>query len=157
MVDLQPGRERFQIEHELHYWIHRRTQILLLGSYRYAPARTIADAGSNQTVTDDDNNGSESVTLDGSGSNDPDGSITSYVWSEASNQIATGESPTVNFSVGTHNITLTVTDNEGATDTDNVTVIVNPYGGTGVNLALNQLIEITIRSIDKRYFTNELR
>ncbi|MFQ5605654.1 MAG: DNRLRE domain-containing protein, partial [bacterium] len=41
----------------------------------------VANAGPDQTVTDSDNSGSENVTLDGSGSSDPDGSIASYDWS----------------------------------------------------------------------------
>ena len=86
----------------------------------------VANAGANQTVTDDNNNGSESVTLNGSGSSDSDGSVTSYVWSEGGNQIATGATPSVSFSVGSHNVTLTVTDNDGATDSDNVVITVNP-------------------------------
>ncbi len=90
----------------------------------------IADAGSNQTVTDSDNSGSESVTLNGSGSSDPDGSITSYIWREGGSQIASGATPSVNLSVGTHTITLTVTDNDGATDTDDVIITVNA-GSTG--------------------------
>jgi endo-1,4-beta-xylanase len=84
-----------------------------------------ANAGNDQTVTDSDGNGSQSVSLNGSGSNDPDGSITSYVWTEGANQIATGATPAVTFSVGVHNVTLTVTDNNGAQDTDNVTITVN--------------------------------
>ncbi|MBN2007766.1 endo-1,4-beta-xylanase [candidate division KSB1 bacterium] len=90
----------------------------------------VANAGSDQTVTDSDNSGSESVTLNGSGSSDSDGTITSYVWTEGGNQIATGVTPSVSLAVGTHNITLTVTDNDGATDTDGVTITVNA-GSTG--------------------------
>ena len=90
----------------------------------------VADAGSNQTVTDSDNSGSETVSLNGSNSYDPDGSIVSYVWTESGNQIATGQTPSVSLSVGTHSITLTVTDNDNATDTDGVTVTVNA-GSTG--------------------------
>jgi len=82
----------------------------------------IANAGADQTVTDTDGNGSEEVTLDGSGSFDPDGIIISYVWSEGGLQIATGINPTVTLSIGTHSITLTVTDNGGLTDTDTVTI-----------------------------------
>jgi len=84
-----------------------------------------ADAGTDQTLTDDDGNGSEPVTLDASGSGDWDGTITSYVWSEGATQIATGQQPTVTLNVGTHVITLTVTDDDGATDTDTVTITVN--------------------------------
>ncbi len=84
-----------------------------------------ADAGPDQTVTDTDGNGTESVTLDGSGSTDPDGTIVSYVWTEGGNQIATGVTATVSLAVGSHTITLTVTDNAGATATDQATVTVN--------------------------------
>lgn len=87
-----------------------------------------ANAGPNQTVTDTDDGGDEAVTLDGSGSMDPDGSIASWVWTENASQIATGESPLVTFAVGTHTVTLTVTDNEGATDTDQVLITVSAPG-----------------------------
>ena len=85
----------------------------------------IANAGANQIVTDSDNSGAETVTLDGSASSDSDGTITSYVWTEGATQIATGVSANVSLGVGSHTITLTVTDNEGNTDTDNVTITVN--------------------------------
>ena len=85
----------------------------------------VANAGANQTVTDTDNSGSETVTLNGSTSSDSDGTITSYVWTEGGSQIATGATPNVTLSVGVHNLTLTVTDNDGATDTDGVTITVN--------------------------------
>jgi hypothetical protein len=83
-----------------------------------------ANAGPNQTVTDADDGGDEDVTLDGSGSTDSDGTIASWVWTESAVQIATGESPTATFGVGTHTVTLTVTDDQGATDTDNVVITV---------------------------------
>ena len=89
------------------------------------PIYPTADAGPDQTVTDADNNGSESVTLDGSASSDSDGTITSYVWTENSTQIATGATPTVDLAVGTHTITLTVTDDDGLTATDEVVITVN--------------------------------
>lgn len=86
--------------------------------------RPVANAGPDQNVTDTDGNGSESVTLNGSASSDPDGTIASYVWKEGTTQIATGATPTVTLAVGTHSITLTVTDNQGATATDTVVVTV---------------------------------
>ena len=82
----------------------------------------VADAGADRQVTDTDDNGSEQVTLDGSGSYDPDGSITGYVWKEGTTQVGTGVSPNVVFNVGAHTVTLTVTDNDSATDTDNVVI-----------------------------------
>jgi len=94
----------------------------------------VANAGPDQVVTDVDGNGSETVALDGAGSYDPDGTIVSYVWKEGETQIATGVNPTVTFALGTHIVTLVVTDNRGATGTDTVTITVNPptqepYGG----------------------------
>ncbi|MCC6790708.1 MAG: peptidoglycan DD-metalloendopeptidase family protein [Thermomicrobiales bacterium] len=82
----------------------------------------VADAGTDRTVTDADGNGTQSVSLSASGSNDPDGTIASYVWLNGSTQIATGATPSVLLAVGTHTLTLRVTDNRGATATDTVTV-----------------------------------
>jgi len=98
-----------------------------IGAYEYGGSPPynqppVANAGPDQTVTDEDNDGEEPVTLDGSASQDPDGTIVSYVWSEGGSQIATGVNPTVTLSTGTHSITLTVTDNGGSTDTDTVTI-----------------------------------
>ncbi len=84
-----------------------------------------AAAGSDQTVVDSDDSGSESVTLDGSGSSDSDGTIVSYSWQEGGIEIATGVNPAVDLAVGTHTITLVVTDNGGATGTDTVVITVN--------------------------------
>ncbi|MDH3216237.1 MAG: metallophosphoesterase, partial [Candidatus Krumholzibacteria bacterium] len=87
-----------------------------------------ANAGPDQAVVDTDESGDESVTLDGSLSTDSDGTIASYVWTEGATELATGAKPTFPFPTGDHTITLTVTDNEGATDTDNVSVTVSAPG-----------------------------
>ncbi|MBN1578182.1 MAG: metallophosphoesterase [Chitinispirillaceae bacterium] len=84
----------------------------------------VANAGPDQTVTDTDDDGSEAVTLDGSGSSDSDGSITDYLWREAGSYLASGMTPTVNFTVGTHTVTLTVIDNKGASHNDDVVITV---------------------------------
>jgi len=83
----------------------------------------VANAGADQTVTDTDGNGSQSVTLNGTGSSDPDGEPISYAWT-ATGVNATGQTPIVSLPVGTHNVTLTVTDGHGATSSDAVTVTV---------------------------------
>jgi PKD repeat protein len=86
----------------------------------------VADAGTDQGVVDTDDDGREKVTLDASRSNDPDGTIASYVWTEDGSQVAAGVQPTVSFPVGTHALTLAVTDDQGATDTAGVVVKVDP-------------------------------
>ena len=83
----------------------------------------IASAGPDQQVVDTDNNGTESVILDGSASSD-DVSIVSYVWKKGETELATGESPTVDLAVGAHTITLVVTDDAGLTASDEVVVTV---------------------------------
>ncbi len=93
-----------------------------------------ANAGPDQTVTDSDNNGSETVTLDGTGSSDPEGPIASYTWTSSGSQIATGANPSVVLAVGSHTITLTVADGDGATASDTMTAVVNAASPPG-NLA----------------------
>jgi hypothetical protein len=68
-----------------------------------------------------------SVTLNGTGSNDPDGgAIVTYTWSGPGGPW-TGATPVVTLPVGASRIILTVVDNEGssATDTVMITVIDN--------------------------------
>jgi len=85
-----------------------------------------ANAGADQTATDSDDDGVETVTLNGTGSRDNDGSIVSYQWSSNTGvTIPDGVNPTVSFLVGSHTVTLRVTDDKGATDTDTVVVTVN--------------------------------
>ena len=83
-----------------------------------------AAAGADQTVVDADGDGTEVVTLDGSGSTDPEGPIASFAWSEGGTQLATGQTATVSLGVGNHTLTLTVTDGDGASATDSVLVTV---------------------------------
>lgn len=67
----------------------------------------------------------ETFSLDGSNSSDPNGEIVSAEWSNEQN----GNASTVSFNaVGTYTATLTVTDNDGYTATDeiSITVVVAP-------------------------------
>ncbi|KPK24796.1 MAG: hypothetical protein AMK69_15625, partial [Nitrospira bacterium SG8_3] len=88
-----------------------------------------ADAGEDEIVPDKGKPGEENVTLDGSGSSDPDGHIISYEWRENDQQIATGETVTLKLPVGFHTITLRVTDNQYASSEDQVTIEVTPKNG----------------------------
>src|SRR5262249_42180630 len=94
-------------------------------SYGVTNLRPIANAGADQTLTDTNGDGVESVALDGSASSDPDGSIVSYEWREGSTVLSVAASPSIFLTVGTHTLTLQVTDDHGATGTDTVVVTVN--------------------------------
>jgi dipeptidyl aminopeptidase/acylaminoacyl peptidase len=92
----------------------------------------IANAGPDQTVNEGD-----TVSLDGSASSDPDGTIESYSWTQtagtsvtlddASGSTPSFTAPDVGADGDTLTFELTVTDNEGATSTtaDTVSVTVN--------------------------------
>jgi hypothetical protein len=88
----------------------------------------VANAGPSQTITLPTN----SVTLTGSGTN-ADGSVVAYLWSEVSgpNTQVIGNSGTAStavtgFIAGKYIFQLMITDNQGATGTDTVSVLVNP-------------------------------
>ena len=91
-----------------------------------------ADAGPNQTVA-----AGASVTLDGSGSFDSDGTIASYAWTQTAGDNVTLSSTSAQFPTFTApseaaaqflRFRLTTTDNDGATDTDNVRIDVQAAG-----------------------------
>ncbi|MEI9942617.1 MAG: PKD domain-containing protein [Chitinophagaceae bacterium] len=86
-----------------------------------------ANAGADQTITYP----MSSLTLSGGGA-DADGTIVSYAWSQVSGTAATINSPSTNSTnitgltaTGVRVFRLTVTDNKGATATDDVTITVN--------------------------------
>ncbi|WP_276502643.1 PKD domain-containing protein, partial [Terrimonas pollutisoli] len=89
----------------------------------------VANAGNDITITLP----TSTATLNGTGSSDADGTIASYQWTQVSgpNTATIGNATSASASLsgliaGTYNFRLTVRDNDGATDTDDVTVIVNP-------------------------------
>lgn len=91
--------------------------------------KPVADAGDDQTVKDLEGDG-ETITLDGSSSYDPDGDIVLYEWTVDSTPITDISEPfgdgitPVTLDIGTHTAMLKVTDNEGSTSVDQVTIAV---------------------------------
>jgi len=81
------------------------------------------NAGSDVTVTDVDNSGSEIVALSGSAS-DLDGTISSLTWREGATVLGTGTNLSAPFGVGIHTVTLTAIDNNGASSVDSVVITV---------------------------------
>jgi hypothetical protein len=81
----------------------------------------VASAGPDQAVECAGQNGT-GITLDGSGSSDPDHDPLTYTWTGPFGT-ATGQTPTVTCAQGANTITLKVSDDKGATASD--TVVVN--------------------------------
>jgi PKD repeat protein len=81
----------------------------------------IANAGPDQSVQQTGPQGAN-VTLDGTGSSDPDNDTLTYYWNWTGGS-ATGATPTAPFPPGNTTVTLTVSDGEfNATDTVNIVV-----------------------------------
>ena len=112
----------------------------------------VADAGENKTVSDENGDGYETVTLDGSGSYDSDGTIDSYEWKEGTTILGTAASITESFAVGVHTVTLTVTDDGGLKDTDNVTITVTEPGGEMAMHVFNIVMSLSTRSAGPNTF-----
>ena len=88
-----------------------------------------ANAGDDQAVSIKGKAATATVTLDASASFDPDGTLVSYQWLENNAQIATGRTVSVNLGIGSHTITLRVTDDDQASSEDDVTVEITKRGG----------------------------
>ena len=117
--------------------------IVLTGVVTSGNLAPVANAGPDFVVHDIDSDGGQPATLDGSASFDPDGSIVNYLWREASTTIASGPSPApiVTLAWGAHTITLTVTDNLGASHSDTVLVTVNrlPIADAGADISVTDV------------------
>lgn len=86
----------------------------------------IADAGPDQTLECEGPTGTQ-VSLDGSGSSDPDGDELTFSWNGPfleDGGTTTGINPTVTMLLGNNLTTLTVTDTREAFDTDDVSITV---------------------------------
>ena len=104
-----------------------------------------AVAGADVEVMDCEGDG-EIITLDGSGSSDADGSIADWNWTWDGGS-ANGEIVDFTFAAGTYAVTLTVTDDGGATATDEMIVIVNsnsaPVADAGADQDVTYLEDAT--------------
>lgn len=107
-----------------------------------------ADAGVDQTV-----NEQTTVTLNGSNSSDPDGSITNYHWEQTAGDIvslnnadqaqATFQAPEVSTDTSL-SFKLTVTDNQGSTAEKTTTVLVKAVDSTKPVITLQGSNPVTI-------------
>lgn len=85
----------------------------------------VADPGPDQS-----GDGSRAFVLNGSRSNDPDGSIVLFEWIENGQVFATGVQTVATFDFGLHVITLRVTDSDGLTDEASFNVNVTGFKNT---------------------------
>ncbi len=105
---------------------------LLCSLLAFANTPPTAKAGDDQNIPKN-----QTVTLDGSQSTDIDGSIVSYQWKSGDTILSTEATFTKSdFTVGTHKITLSVTDNEDATSSDTLLVVVTDPSDTTPPVAL---------------------
>ncbi len=125
-----------------------------VGAFEYNSGNQppIAKVGAKQTITLP----TSSVSLDGSKSTDPDGSIASYSWSQSSGpagaSIASATSATTNvtgLSAGTYIFKLTVTDNKGATGSALDTIVVNTSTNQSpvANAGADQTITLPVTTV----------
>ena len=89
---------------------------------RFLDKPSVKNAYMDQVVAAEED-GTVVVLLDGSHSYDEDGEIVKHVWRDGNNRVL-GEVAKVNVKLprGNHTFTLTVTDNDGASTGDAVTV-----------------------------------
>lgn len=113
-----------------------------------ANAAPVADAGADQQISAEYGSETATVTLDGSASYDLDGNIVSYLWKEDDVVLGSSAVIEVALSVETHDITLTVTDNDGLTATDTMQVVVMQKAPSGQRIYVED-IRITAKKKGK--------
>jgi len=93
-----------------------------------------AYAGTDQTI--EWNGGLNQFTLDGSGSTDPDGDALSFSWTLNGSVVSTEAAPLLSYGPGSYTFTLTVTDPEGLSGSDDVTVNILDAAPPVINFSL---------------------
>ena len=107
-------------------------------------AAPTASSTANRTAV----NPGDVIQFDGSGSSDSDGSITSYDWAFGDGTNENGPTPTHNFSAtGTYNVSMTVTDDDGATDSAFVEVVVSTNSSPSASVTANRTTVNTSEAI----------
>jgi DNA-binding beta-propeller fold protein YncE len=104
-----------------------------------------ANAGADQTV--ECAGATTGVNLDGSASTAGSGTINSYAWTEGATSLGTTAMLTVNLPTGVHNITLTVTDTGGGSDTDDVVITVQDTLAPSISCPADIVVNLPMNSM----------
>ncbi len=111
-----------------------------------APEPPIADTGGPYTGVVN-----QEIMLIGSGSFDPDGSITNYTWTVGMNETLYGETPTVSYPFANiYQIRLNVTDSDNVTDYEDTTATI--YDGKPVENTDGYVVDANGDGIEESYF-----
>jgi len=102
--------------------------------------------GGNRLIADTNGIPGEIVILNGEGSFSGAFPINAYQWTEGATVLGSGQEIRPNLSDGVHVITLTVTDTQGATDTDQVVITVQ---GVAAVLSANAGVDRNITDTDR--------
>ena len=128
-IKITQGQGTYRIE------LNGNTKVYSVAKVTVGGLDPVADAGPDQTLT----LAASIVQLNGSGSSDPDGTITAHLWTQIAGPAAvlssaTAANPTVSIPANPgpriYSFMLKVTDNGTRTDVDTVTVRQAPPSGT---------------------------
>ncbi len=99
---------------------------------KFENQKPIAQAGGSIILEDELGMGSVTTSLDATESFDPDGEIVNYSWSLNGQQIAWEAIHNVSLEIGYYEFVLTITDNDGASDTDTLFIAVESPNNTEI-------------------------
>ncbi|MFZ5376121.1 MAG: PKD domain-containing protein [Patescibacteria group bacterium] len=128
------------------WWLMARASGWNPGSSNYSPVASFTSSVNAALVP-------ATVSFDASASNDPDGNIVSYSWNFGDGSTGSGVTTSHTYTqAGTYQVTLTVTDNAGATGTASTTLTISSENsGTG---AFNEIAgQVSIEA--EHYHSNQ--
>ena len=97
-----------------------------------------------------------SIQFSSNGSNDPDGSITQFLWDFGDGQTSTLSQPSHTYnSIGSYNVSLTVTDNQGATNTSQASASVTQVPTTSDKIVLGYFVQWGV--YQRNYHVNNIK